>query len=140
MQFAKRVKPLTLMKPITLEWVSKAEGDWYVAQMSYRARKHPSYDAAVFHAQQCVEKYLKARLEEAGTSFGRTHDLLALHQLVLPLEPGWAVLQPLLVFLNPFAVAYRYPGMMATKADAQDALRNCREVRRVIRLGFGLPI
>ena len=128
------------MKPITLEWISKAEDDWHVAQMSYRARKHPSYDAAVFHAQQCVEKYLKARLEEAGTAFGRTHDLLALHQLVLPHEPGWTVLQPLLVFLNPFAVAYRYPGMTATKADARDALSNCRKVRRVIRLGFGLPV
>ena len=140
MRFAKHMKLLALMKLITLEWISKAEDDWHVAQMSYRARKHPSYDAAVFHAQQCVEKYLKARLEEAGTSFGQTHDLLALHQLVLPHEPGWAVLQPLLVFLNPFAVAYRYPSMMATKADAQDALRNCREVRRVIRLGFGLAV
>ena len=128
------------MKPITLEWISKAEEDWHVAQMSYHARKHPSYDATVFHAQQCVEKYLKARLEEAGISFGRTHDLLVLHQLILPLEPGWVVLQPLLIFLNPFAVAYRYPGITATKADAKDALRNCREIRRVIRMGFGLPV
>jgi len=39
------------MKPTTLEWIHKAEEDWHVAQMSYRARKHPSYDAAVFHAQ-----------------------------------------------------------------------------------------
>jgi len=84
-----------------------------------------------------VEKYLKARLEEAGIAFGRTHDLLVLHQLALPLEPAWAVLQPLLVFLNPFAVAYRYPGITATKADAKDALRYCREGRRTIRRGFG---
>ena len=53
------------MKPITLEWVSKAEEDWHVAQMSYRARKYPSYDAAVFHAQQgCL-------------SFGTTPPILA---------------------------------------------------------------
>ena len=96
--------------------------------------------AAVFHAQQCVEKYLKARLEEATIPFGRTHDLLVLHQLVLPLEPGWTVLQPLLILLNPFAVAYRYPGITATKADAKEALRHCREMRRVFRLGFGLPV
>jgi HEPN domain-containing protein len=64
------------MRPTTLEWISKAEDDWHVAQMSYRARKHPSYDATVFHAQQCAEKYLKARLEEAGIAFSRTHDLL----------------------------------------------------------------
>jgi hypothetical protein len=72
--------------------------------MSYRARKHPSYDATVFHAQQCAEKHLKARLEEAGIAFSRTHDLLVLHQLVLPVEAGWAVLQPFLIFLDPFAL------------------------------------
>ena len=83
------------MKPTTLEWITKAEDDWHVAQMSSRARKHPSYDAAAFHAQQCVEKYLKARLEEATIAFGRTHDLLVLHQLVLSIEQSWVVLQPL---------------------------------------------
>jgi HEPN domain-containing protein len=107
--------------------------------MSYRARKHPSYDAAVFHAQQCAEKYLKARLEEAGIAFSRTHDLLVLHQLVLSVEPAWTGLQPFLISLNPFAVAYRYPGSSATKADARDALKNCREVRSVVRTGFCLP-
>jgi hypothetical protein len=56
------------MKPTTFEWIYKAVEDWHVAQMSYRARKHPSYDATVFHAQQCAVKYLKARLEEAAIS------------------------------------------------------------------------
>ncbi|MEW6209642.1 MAG: HEPN domain-containing protein [Acidobacteriota bacterium] len=128
------------MRPTTFEWISKAEDDWHVAGMSYRARKHPSYDAAAFHAQQCAEKYLKARLEEAGITFTRTHDLLVLHQLVLAVEPNWAGLQSFLIFLNPFAVAYRYPGISATRDDARDALKNCREVRRVIRTSFGLPV
>jgi HEPN domain-containing protein len=128
------------MKPTTVEWVGKAEDDWHVAGMSYRARKHPSYDAAVFHAQQCAEKYLKARLEEAGIIFSRTHDLLVLHHLILSVEPSWTVLQPSLILLSPFAVAYRYPGISASKADAKDALKNCREVRRVIRTGFGLAV
>lgn len=128
------------MKPTTLEWIAKAEEDWNVAQMSYRARKHPSYDAAVFHAQQCAEKYLKSRLEEAGIAIPRTHDLLVLHQQALTVEPGWTVLQPMLIILNPFAVAYRYPGNLATKADAKDAVKQCREARRVIRQSFGLPV
>lgn len=127
------------MKATTREWITKAEDDWHVAQMSYRARKHPSYDAAVFHAQQCAEKYLKARLEESGIAFGRTHDLLILHQLVLPFEPGWLTLQPLMVRLNPFAVAYRYPGITATRPDAKDALRAAGDVRREIRARFRLP-
>lgn len=128
------------MKPITVEWISKAEDDFNVAQMSYRARKRPSYDAAVFHSQQCAEKYLKARLEEASIAFSRSHDLLILHQLVVQVEPGWVVLQPFLISLNPFAVVFRYPGFSATKTDAKDALMNCRKVRQVIRSSFGLPV
>ena len=128
------------MKQTTLEWLNKAEDDWNVAQMAYRARKHPSFDAAVFHAQQCAEKCLKARLEEAAIAFGRTHDLLMLHQLVLPIEPTWQTLQTPLAFLSPFAVAYRYPGIRAAKTDAKDAINYCREVRRVIRAAFGLPV
>ncbi|MBI3653407.1 MAG: HEPN domain-containing protein [Acidobacteria bacterium] len=128
------------MKATALEWVNKAEGDWHVAQMSYRARKHPNFDAAVFHAQQCAEKCLKARLEESAIAFSRTHDLLVLHQLVITVEPGWATLQLLLIILNPFAVAYRYSGLSASRSDAKDALNAGREVRRAIRNTFGLPI
>jgi HEPN domain-containing protein len=54
------------MKASTVEWVEKAEVDWEVAQRAYRARKVALYDAACFHCQQCIEKYLKARLNEAG--------------------------------------------------------------------------
>lgn len=50
------------MNPLTVEWVNKAEGDFTTALRELRARKSPNYDAACFHAQQCVEKYLKARV------------------------------------------------------------------------------
>jgi hypothetical protein len=33
------------MKPITLEWVAKAEGDWDAAQREYRARQRPNDEA-----------------------------------------------------------------------------------------------
>jgi HEPN domain-containing protein len=128
------------MKPITLEWVDKAEGDYIAAQREARARKHPVYDVACFHAQQCAEKYLKARLVEAGLAFGKTHNLIALLSLILPVEPTWRSLQPALNALNVYAVDYRYPGYSATKIEAQSALKNCRNVRREIRQAFGLPV
>jgi len=128
------------MKPSTLEWIDKAEQDFAAAQMLYRARKRPAYDAACFHAQQCAEKYLKARLEEASLTIPKTHNLYALLTLVLPLEPSWNSLAADLNILNAFAVAYRYPGISATKADTRDAIRRCRKVRRHIRQTFGLPI
>lgn len=60
------------MKPLTQEWVNKAEGDFASASRELQALKGPNFDAACFHAQQCVEKYLKARLCEAGIPFSKT--------------------------------------------------------------------
>lgn len=100
----------------------------------------PSHNAVCFFAQQTAEKYLKARLVEAGIHFKKTHDLEDLLQMALPVEPGWNVLQNDLRFLNAFSVAYRYPGASATKTDARDAMKSCRRVRKVIRLSFGLPV
>jgi HEPN domain-containing protein len=124
------------MKPITLEWVAKAEGDWDVRE--YRARQRPNYDAACFHAQQCAEKYLKARLEEATIAFGRTPNLISLLTLVLPIEPTWTILQPHLTALNIYSVAFRYPGSSATRSNAANAIKDCQEVRRIMRQSLGL--
>jgi HEPN domain-containing protein len=128
------------MKPSTKEWVEKAEEDWEIAQRAYRVRKVILYNVACFHCQQCAEKYLKAKLNENGIIFTKTHNLKDLLDLILPSEPGWASLQPPLMALNPYAVLVRYPGYDATKADAKAAIKDCREARRVIRLAFGLPV
>ncbi len=65
------------MKRATREWVEKAEGDFAVAGRE-PAAPAPVFDAVCFHAQQCVEKYLKALLQDRGIDFPRTHDLVAL--------------------------------------------------------------
>ncbi len=83
------------MKSLTAEWVEKADGDFRTAEREARAVPH-NYDAAVFHAQQCAEKYLKARLIEAGKPFPKTYDLTSLLKLRLPSEPAWEDLRPAL--------------------------------------------
>ena len=128
------------MKPITQEWINKAEGDWREAERANRVRKDPNHDSACFHAQQCAEKYLKARLAEANIVFSKTHDLPLLLGLVTKVEPAWAALQTALDNLNDYAVDYRYPGKSATKADAKQAIKDCRVVRRAVRTAFGLPV
>lgn len=128
------------MKPITQEWVDKAEGDWISLGREIRARKAPNYDAACFHAQQCAEKYVKARLQEASVRFPKTHDLEDLLNLVLPTEPQWSSLLVPLQSLTVYAILYRYPGATATKAEARQALQNCRTVREAARLSLGLPV
>lgn len=126
------------MNPLTLEWVDKAEGDFTTALRELRARKSPNYDAACFHAQQCAEKYLKARLQEAVIAFSRTHNLTVLLDLLLPVEPGLDKLRTKLLALTAFSVAYRYPGASADKDTAREALNFCREVREQVRLSLGL--
>ena len=69
------------MKPLTEEWISKAEGDYHTMLRESRAEQFPNHDAVCFHAQQCVEKYLKARMCEAGIRIGKSHDLVAILQM-----------------------------------------------------------
>src|ERR1051326_8840135 len=127
------------MKPLTMEWVEKAEGDLAMVQRELRVRKSPNYDGACFHAQQCAEKYLKARLQEASIPFEKTHNLSALLNEALAVEPLWSSRSTTLAFLNHFAVRFRYPGEWATKEDAKEALRNCKLVRSDVRKSLGLP-
>ena len=126
------------MQPLTREWIDKAEGDFATAARESRVRTAPNYDAVCFHAQQSAEKYLKARLQEAAIPFGKTHNLPALLDLVLSVEPTWEVLRPNLRALTTFAIDFRYPGHSADEVTARQALKLCRQVRRQIRASLGL--
>ncbi|MGH9928768.1 MAG: HEPN domain-containing protein [Pyrinomonadaceae bacterium] len=126
------------MKPLTREWVEKAEADFATARREVRVRKQPNYDGVCFHCQQCVEKYLKARLQQDRTVFRKTHDLRALLDLLLPSYQTWNVLRPDLLTLNNFAIAYRYPGESSDVKTARDALERCKHIREVVRKSPGL--
>jgi HEPN domain-containing protein len=126
------------MKPLTHEWIAKAEGDFATLLREMRARTAPNYDAACFHAQQCAEKYLKARLQEHCVPFPKTHDLEALIHLLLPSDPAWDRLRIAAQVLSSLAIEVRYPGYSATKKKAQEALRHCRAVRNYARASLGL--
>jgi len=121
------------MKRLAREWVIKAEGDFAIVERECRARKNPSYDGACFHAQQCAEKYLKARLFEAGIEFAKVHDLVALLNHAVAVEPGWELFREDLAYLSDFAVTYRYPGESADKQAADDARKRCRKFRLAAR-------
>jgi HEPN domain-containing protein len=96
------------------------------------------YDSVCFHAQQCAEKYLKARLYEAGIHFRPIHDLVRLLDLVLPVEPFWGECRHDLARLSDFAVDFRYPGESATRTQALDARTRCRLFRQTARTALGL--
>ncbi|HEU0010774.1 MAG TPA: HEPN domain-containing protein [Verrucomicrobiae bacterium] len=128
------------MKASTREWIAKAEEDFAVALMLARPRKRPLWAPLCFHAQQCVEKYLKARLNEASVLFHKTHDLERLLNQTVALEPLWGAFSAAVKRLGDAAVLPRYPGGSFTKAEAQRAFRTCKAFRKEARQRLGLPV
>jgi HEPN domain-containing protein len=126
------------MKASTREWMLKAEEDFLAATALSRRRKKPLWNIVCFHVQQAVEKYLKARLEEAGLSVPKTHDLLHLLNLATPTEPLWSSYHSAFSLLVSYAVQTRYPGDSVTKNDARHAIKLCREFRKEARRALGL--
>lgn len=125
------------MKRTTREWVDKAEGDATVAEREI-AGPTAVTDAVCFHAQQCVEKFLKGVLEEHGIASPRTHDLLALGRLAVGVVPALVDHQADLALLTGFAVAPRYPGASTTRDDAEAAVRAMQVLRSVLRAALSL--
>jgi len=128
------------MKPLTAEWVAKAEGDFATMERESCAVENPNFEAICFHAQQCAEKYLKARLCEAGITFGKVHNLVALLGHILDLEPSWETYREDLAYLSAFAVSVRYPGDSADQNCALDAQSRCHAFRMAARQSLGLDL
>lgn len=121
------------MNETVREWVRKADGDCRTAERELRASDAPNYDAACFHAQQCIEKLMKAVLIHHGVEAPRTHDLVALSHLVTNVVPTWQYDVESLRFLTRAAVEFRYPGEGAEHADAVEAVAICRKLRDALR-------
>src|SRR5262245_13429406 len=135
-RFSKRGSPSML--PMTREWVAKAESDYDGACEALRSRKKSRQDRIGFFSQQCVEKYLKARLTETGVAFPRTHELSILLRLCLPIEPKWSKFDVPFAAMTQFGVLVRYPGTWATLTEARHGIRTCRRFRSQARKSLGL--
>jgi len=90
---------------------------------------------AGFHAQQAIEKALKAVLAHSGVSFRRTHDIAELLDM---LEDAGLAAPPhadRLDELNPYAVEMRY-GLI--EPSGLDRAATARWVQDVIRWAGGI--
>lgn len=121
------------MNPETEEWVLKAEGDWRTMNREAVVTDGPNYDAVCFHAQQCVEKYLKALLFRSEIQFPKVHDLGKLLSLLREKYPQLQDFSDKAAVLTAFAVEFRYPGELAEIEDSEEAVRYCGELRDALR-------
>ena len=126
------------MNELVSEWIRKADEDYYCAKREAEIKDNPAYDVVCFHAQQAIEKYLKARLQAADIEFPKVHDLRTLLDLSLPVEPNWEGMRDDLEWLDSFAVEVRYPGTFALAEDAFKSIRILRRLRPLMRKALGL--
>jgi hypothetical protein len=72
------------LQTILSGWVAKAEADLACAARLLKEREQWATEVICFHAQQCVEKYLKALLVLNRTDFPKTHDIRRLTGMLPP--------------------------------------------------------
>jgi len=112
-------------------WAKKAENDLENATHTLKLGDEGPTDTICFHAQQCVEKYLKAMLVLRGIEFRRIHDISALMGLVPEdLRPDLAIEEQ--ERLTDYAVTTRYPGDydVISLSEAQEAVDIASRVRQ----------
>lgn len=125
------------MSSLIEEWVAKAEGDFRTAGRELSVREAPNYDAVCFHAQQAIEKLMKALMISCGSVPPRSHDLVALAQLLEGVDPSCSWPAEELRFLNLAAVEFRYPGESAEQSEAEEAFAICTALRERLLLMIG---
>jgi HEPN domain-containing protein len=123
---------------VAREWTAKADNDLKNAAHTLKLGDRCPTDTVCFHAQQCVEKYLKAFLVILEIEFPRTHDIETLVSLMpksirlsLPVDEQRR--------LTEYATAMRYPGPYEpiSLSEAKQAVKLARQVKRKIQKLLG---
>lgn len=113
-------------------WFDKAAGDLRSAE-ALLSLDRPELESGLFHCQQAGEKYLKGLLAFLGQDPPRTHDLVALLDLLVASEARLESLYDAAELLTPYAVQIRYPLVSEppTDEEAEAGLRAARTIREV---------
>ena len=117
------------------EWIDKGEADYLTAGREIAVAEGPNFDAVCFHAEQCIEKLMKALLIRHGVVPPKTHDLVQLSKRLSLVCHDWSWAIEDLRFLTRAAVDFRYPGESGDAEEATEAFDICTGLReKLLRL------
>ena len=88
----------------------------------------------VFHAQQCVEKLLKALLIQLGQTVDKIHDLAALSRQLEAVDGQWSWDGEELADLSSGAVLARYPGFETSAEEQAELVEFASNLRQALRI------
>ena len=112
------------MKVISNEWLKSAKSDLDTIEaiLDNQSLTH----IVAFHAQQCIEKCLKAVIEEHELSAGKIHSLITLKSIVSKVK-NFDFDEDLLGLLNRLYVDSRYPGDLGLMPNGKPTLKDAKE-------------
>jgi len=118
------------MRKATAEWLKSAEMDLEnVAHIIHLEHLTP---VAAFHAQQCVEKCLKAILEEHSKKVPKDHSTLRLYGLIRELI-SVDVDMGVLTDLDDLYIESRYPGELGLLPGGKPTLADVQEFSEIAK-------
>ena len=114
-------------------WANKAENDLRNASHCLLLEKDCPTDTVCFHAEQAIEKCLKALLIFSNIDFPRTHDVAHLISL-LPSKMKPVLTEEDQEKLTDYATTTRYPGNYEeiSLAEAQRVVRIAKQVKNKV--------
>ena len=121
------------------QWLAYADEDLRMAKHSLgMPDAEPPYRLIAYHAQQCVEKHLKAFLVRHCKDFPYTHNISTLLEVCGDLG-DWPETMEEAEELTPYAVTARYPGENdeVTQKEALQAIEIAQRVRLQVRTQLG---
>lgn len=105
-----------------------AERDWAIL-LVIKDAESVHLSGIAFHAQQLVEKSLKAVLSAKGLAFDRIHDLIRLARTLEIAETALPVSLDDLGHLNPYAVVFRYDDTDIEIITREHAIELAQKIR-----------
>ncbi|RMG25224.1 MAG: HEPN domain-containing protein [Methanobacteriota archaeon] len=112
-------------------WLKKASHDLGTARILIYAPEQ-YLDTAIYHCQQAAEKALKAYLSYHEIAFEKTHNLSALVDLCVDVNPEFQKYYDAADTLTPYATAFRYPGEFFEDEpdveEVEEAFRLAKEI------------
>ena len=127
------------LREAVVGWMDRASRDILAADRSLHGVPRLS-EMTAYHAQQAVEKALKAFITRHQQDFPRSHDLLTLVNRCVAIQPAFEKFRGMARDLNPYVSEFRYPdGPIAPPdADAELALELARELVKFVYDELGL--
>ena len=118
------------MRRATAQWLESAEMD--LGSIDQIIQREDLTPIVAFHAQQCVEKCLKAVLEEHSKKVPREHSTLKLYGSVRDLATLEVDVQ-VLTDLDALYIESRYPGQLGLLPNGKPTLADAQQFHECAR-------